>query len=106
MSEAVGAQVASPRALLSVLQLLGSYPKGSQTSRSKEPRKNEGTDLIQYRKIAMAVVLSLFFQENNNKEEGKKKTLRSGSGIRNKSAKAEGIPNGKEACFPRLIRVL
>ena len=73
VSEAVGAQVASPRALLSVLRLLGSYPKGSQTSRSKEPRKNEGTDLIQYRKIAMAVVLSLFFQENNNKEEGKKK---------------------------------
>ena len=108
VSEAVGAQVASPRALLSVLRLLDSYPKGSQTSRSKEPRKNEGTDLIQYRKIAMAVVLSLFFQENNNKEEGKKKkkTLRSGSGIRNKSAKAEGIPNGKEARFPRLIRVL
>lgn len=62
----------------------------------------------------MTVVLSLFFQENNNKrtrrkkDQGKKKNkpLRSDSGIRNKSAKAEGIPNGKEARFPRLIRVL
>lgn len=58
----------------------------------------------------MTVVLSLFFQENNNKrtrrkKDQEKKPLRSDSGIRNKSAKAEGIPNGKEARFPRLIRV-
>lgn len=55
----------------------------------------------------MAVVLILP-RKTTTKEEEKKKgprkkkknqTLRSGSGIRNKSAKAEGIPNEKEARF-------
>lgn len=80
-------QVASHRASLAVLQLLSPYPKGSKHPDQRELRKNEGTTLIQDRKIAMTVVLSSFFHDNNNKRRrGKKrdpKSLRSGSGIRN-----------------------
>ena len=62
----------------------------------------------------MAVVLILPRKQQQRRRKKKKdqekkkknQTQRSGSGIRNKSAKAEGIPNEKEARFPRLIRVL
>lgn len=60
--------------------------------------------------MAVVLILPRKQQQRRRKKKGprkkKKQTLRSGSGIRNKSAKAEGIPNEKEARFPRLIRVL
>lgn len=64
-------------------------------------RKSKGTALIQCRKIAMTVVLSSFFQDNNNKRRGEKDktSLRSGSGIRNISAKVEGKPTGAGGSF-------
>lgn len=53
----------------------------------------------------MTGVLSSIFYENNNKEQkkkDKKKLLRSGSGIRNRLAKAEGIPNGEGSSVPEI----